>query len=62
MLKIIARFSEDDLQIHKQNENQDDIILFYDVYNKRNDLTLKELKILRDYYYLIKSNHRFVIN
>lgn len=62
MLKITVRFSEDDLQIHKQNETQDDITLFYDVYNKRSDLTLKELKILRDYYYLIKSNHRFVIN
>lgn len=62
MLKITARFSEDDLQIHKQNETQDDINLFYDVYNKRNDLTLKKLKILRDYYYIIKSNHQFVIN
>ncbi len=62
MLKIIARFSETDLQIYQQAENQNNISLFFDVYNKRNDLTLKELKVLRDYYYLVKSDHRFVIN
>lgn len=61
MLKIVSRFSQEDLQIHKQTETQDNIHLFYDVYDKKNDLTLKELKILRDYYYLIKNNNSFIM-
>lgn len=59
MLKIITRFSGDALQVYKQNETYDDINLFYDVYNNKDNLTLKELKALRDYYYLIESNHQF---
>lgn len=59
MLKIITRFSGDALQVYKQNETHDDINLFYDVYNNKDNLTLKELKALRDYYYLIESNHQF---
>lgn len=50
MLKIMNRVLEEN-QIEKMENN---IHLFYELYNKREDLTLKELKILRDFCYRLE--------
>lgn len=59
MVKIVSQLSESDFY-NQSEEIQDPIKLFYEVYSRKNDLTVRKLKILRDYYDLIKSHYNFM--
>ena len=59
MLKIVSRFAKNDLEKLQLTENTNDVALFYEVYHHRNDLTLRELKILRDFYNIQKKHYSF---
>lgn len=58
-LKIIFLFSENSFP-YQQDEIQNYVRLFYEAYSRKNDLTVKELKVLRDFYCLLRSNYSFM--
>lgn len=58
MLKIIKRISREDSEIQELTSN---IKLFYEVYNKRDILTLEELEILRNFCYAFEDKNSHVI-
>lgn len=62
ILKINTQISLNDLKNYQQDITSNNIKLFNDVYKRKNDLTLRELKILRNYCLLLKNNYRPVIN
>lgn len=59
MLKVATRLSENGSE--KDNRTQNNVELFYDLYNKRDNLTLKELKLLRDFYDILRHNNCFAV-
>lgn len=58
MLKIIKRISREDSELQELTSN---IKLFYEVYNKREFLTLEELEILRNFCYAFEDKNSLVI-
>lgn len=61
MLQITTRFSKDNSELSKQSKQLDNVELFYIVYNRMDDLTLKELKILRKFCYALRDKYDLTI-
>lgn len=59
MLEVYRRLEENDILSNQFNIIDNNIKLFYDVYNNKDNLTLKELKILKKYCYTLKNNCSF---
>lgn len=57
MLKIVNHFSQSDSQSNEDFKQLSNVELFYKVYNRIEELSLKELTVLRDFCYALYDKY-----